>query len=91
MRNLLLGFVLGLLVATGAGVWAQSTSGSVFSYGDTGMSTFSNSDGTSGSIFTYPGTGMSSYQDSTGRSGSIFTYPGTGMSTYQFHGGQKPC
>ena len=25
MRNLLLGFVLGLLVATGAGVWAQSS------------------------------------------------------------------
>ena len=91
MRNLLLGFVLGLFVATGAGVWAQSDSGSVFTYPGTGMSTFSNSDGTSGSIFTYPGTGMSSYQDSTGRSGSIFTYPGSGMSTFQFSGGQKPC
>ena len=91
MRNLLLGFVLGLLVATGAGVWAQSTSGTVFTYPGTGISTFQNGDGTSGSIFTYPGTGISSYQDSTGRSGSIFTYPGTGITSYQFSGGLKPC
>jgi len=55
MRNLLLGFLIGVLIATGAGVWAQSTSGSVFTYPGTGMSTFSNSDGTSGSIYTYPG------------------------------------
>jgi len=89
MRNLLLGFVLGLLVATGAGVWAQSTSGSVFDYGEGNIKTFSNSDGTTGSIFTYPG-GISSYQDSTGRTGSIFTYPG-GITTYQFSGGRKPC
>ena len=91
MRNLVVGFVLGLLVATGAGVWAQSNSGSVFTYPGTGMSTFSNSDGTTRSIYNYPGTGMSSYQDSTGRTGSIFTYPGTGMTNYQFSGGQKPC
>ena len=91
MRNLMLGFLLGLLVATGAGVWAQSTSGSVFTYPGTGMSTFSNSDGTSGSIYTYPGTGMSSYRDSTGRTGSSYTYPGTGITSYQFSGGQKPC
>jgi hypothetical protein len=92
MRNLLLGFLIGLLTATGAGVWAQSTSGSVFTYGDTGFSTFNDfGSGTTGTIYTYPGTGMSSYQDSTGRTGSIFTFPGTGMTTYQFSGGHKPC
>ena len=91
MRNLLLGFLIGLLTATGAGVWAQSISGTMFTYPDSGVSAFTNSDGTSGTIFTYPGTGFSSYQDGAGRSGTIYTYPGSGVTTYQFSGGHKPC
>jgi len=90
MRNLLLGFLLGVVVATGASVWAQSTSGSIFDYGDGNIKTFRNADGTTGSIFPYT-ENFSTYRDSTGRSGSIFTFPGTGITTYQFSGGQKPC
>jgi hypothetical protein len=91
MRNLLLGFVCGLLVATGAGVWAQSTSGSVFTFPESGISTFQDSSGVTGSIYSFPGSGISTYQDSTGRSGSSFSFPGSGITTYQFSGGHKPC
>lgn len=88
MKNLLLGFLLGLVVATAAGVWAQS-SGSLYTYPGTGMTILQDADGTTGSLYTYPGTGLSIYQDSTGRSGSVYNYPGTGASTYSFSG--KPC
>jgi len=91
MRNLLLGFLIGVLTATGAGVWAQSTSGSVFDYGPGNIKTFrDNGTGTTGRIFPYTDT-FSTYSDSTGRTGSFYTYPGSGVTTYQFSGGQKPC
>lgn len=90
MRNLVIGFVLGVLVATGAGVWAQSNSGSLFTFPGTGVSTFQDSSGITGSIYSFPNSGISTYQDSTGRTGSIFSLPGSGITTYQFSGG-KPC
>ncbi len=91
MRNLLLGFMLGIVVATGASAWAQ-LSGTTFTYGDDpdAMVTFSGGS-VSGTIFSYAGGGVKSYTDSTGRNGILFTYPGTGVTSYTFHGGKQPC
>lgn len=91
MRHFLLGLVIGILIATGAGVWAQSTSGSVFTFPGSGISTFQDSSGVTGSIYSFPGSGISTYQDSTGRTGSIYSLPGSGITTYQFSGSHKPC
>ncbi|MGH7228546.1 MAG: hypothetical protein ACREIH_04955 [Nitrospiraceae bacterium] len=90
MRNLVIGFVLGLLVPAGASVWAQSNSGSMLSSPGTGITTFQDSSGVTGSIYSSPNTGISTNQDSTGRTGSILSLPGSGITTYQFSGG-KPC
>jgi len=90
MRNLLLGFLLGVMFATGASVWAQSNSGSVFDYGPGNIKTFQDyGTGTTGSFFPYTDT-FSIYSDSTGRSGSFFNYGG-GITTYSFSGGKQPC
>lgn len=90
MRNLLVGFLIGVLVATGAGVWAQS-SGSTFGDPETGSFTFrDHHTGVTGFMFKHYG-GSYSYSDSTGKTGGIYTYPGTGSSSYQFFGGKQPC
>lgn len=73
-----------------AGVWAQSNSGSVLPFPQTGISTFQDSSGITGSIYRFPNSGISTYQDSTGRTGSLLSFPGSGITTYQFSGG-KPC
>jgi hypothetical protein len=86
MKNLLLGFLLGLVVAT-AGAGLAQTSGSIFDYGEGNIKTFRNSDGTTGSIFPYTDS-YSTYRDSTGRTGSFYSYGG-GVTSYSFSG--TPC
>lgn len=87
MKNLLLGFLLGVVVATAGVGLAQISTGSMFDYGEGNIKTFRNEDGTTGSIFPYTDS-YSTYSDSTGRTGSIYSYGG-GVTNYSFNG--TPC
>jgi hypothetical protein len=79
VRNFLLGLLLGTVIATGAGVWAQNAPGlAVIPQG-------------SGSMLNLEG-GMSLYQDSTGRTGTIYSPPGSNMQFFNMTPGrQSPC
>ena len=91
MRNFTIGLLLGVLIATGAGVWANSESvlgGSVLG----GQA--DSSGGLNGMLLTPQGDGgVSIYRDSSGRNGTIIQTPG-GATFFNINPGpgtKSPC
>ena len=77
MKQAILGFVFGLVVATGAGVWAQSSRPGV-------------AVPPSGSGFVLPlDNGVTIWGNNQGQGGTIITTP-SGMSMFSSHG-KSPC